>query len=100
MGGHRPPTWALFSENGCENERIGSRALDTPPRFTNGKYSLQHKDLQHKRFDLIILGPDSFASNGNRSTVVVDRLTITLLFSTAVFIQSVCGEQKLQAAYF
>ena len=23
-GGHRPPTWALFGENVCENERIGS----------------------------------------------------------------------------
>ena len=22
--GHGPPTWALFSENVCENERIGS----------------------------------------------------------------------------
>ena len=24
MRGHGPPTWALFSENVCENERIGS----------------------------------------------------------------------------
>ena len=23
-GGHGPPTWALFGENVCENERIGS----------------------------------------------------------------------------
>ena len=25
LGGHGPPTWALFGENVCENERIGSR---------------------------------------------------------------------------
>ena len=24
IGGRRPPTWALFGENVCENERIGS----------------------------------------------------------------------------
>ena len=24
-GGRRPPTWVLFGENTCENERIGSR---------------------------------------------------------------------------
>ena len=24
IGGHGPPTWALFGENVCENERIGS----------------------------------------------------------------------------
>ena len=24
LGGHGPPTWALFGENVCENERIGS----------------------------------------------------------------------------
>ena len=24
LGGRGPPTWALFSENVCENERIGS----------------------------------------------------------------------------
>ena len=40
--GHRPPMWALFSKNICENERIGShwggggRALvATPPGSTN-----------------------------------------------------------------
>ena len=34
VGGHAPPTWALFSENVCENERIGfhgGRAPGTPP---------------------------------------------------------------------
>ena len=33
-GGRGPPTWALFGENVCENERIGShrgRAPGTPP---------------------------------------------------------------------
>ena len=25
FGGHQPPTQALFGENVCENERIGSR---------------------------------------------------------------------------
>ena len=25
LGGCGPPTWALFGENVCENERIGSR---------------------------------------------------------------------------
>ena len=37
LGGFWPPTWALFSENVCENERIGSctgrvlaRPLDPP----------------------------------------------------------------------
>ena len=25
LGGHGPPMWALFAENVCENERIGSR---------------------------------------------------------------------------
>ena len=29
IGGCRPPTWALFGENVCENERIGSHS--TPP---------------------------------------------------------------------
>ena len=24
LGGHGPPTWALFGENVCKNERIGS----------------------------------------------------------------------------
>ena len=35
MGRHGPPMWALFGENVCENERIGShrggRAPGTPP---------------------------------------------------------------------
>ena len=34
LGGRGPPTWALFSENVCKNERIGShggRAPGTPP---------------------------------------------------------------------
>ena len=34
-GGVWPPTWALFSENVCENERIGScrgHVLARPPR--------------------------------------------------------------------
>ena len=33
-GGHGPLTWALFSENVCKNERIGSHrghAPGTPP---------------------------------------------------------------------
>ena len=34
-GGHGPPTWVLFGENVCKNERIGShrgwRAPGTPP---------------------------------------------------------------------
>ena len=38
LGGRGPPTWALFGENVCENERIGShmggvrpaRPLDPP----------------------------------------------------------------------
>ena len=25
LGGHGPPTWALFGKNVCKNERIGSR---------------------------------------------------------------------------
>ena len=25
MGGRGPPTWALFTENVCENERVGFR---------------------------------------------------------------------------
>ena len=25
FGGREPPTWSLFGENACENERIGSR---------------------------------------------------------------------------
>ena len=38
VGGRGPPTWALFSENVCENERSGShggRAPGTPPRCAN-----------------------------------------------------------------
>ena len=35
LGGAGPPMWALFGENVCENERIGSRrqwrAPGTPP---------------------------------------------------------------------
>ena len=37
-GGRRPPTWALFGKNVCENERIGShrgRAPGTSPRSAN-----------------------------------------------------------------
>ena len=37
-GGHGPLTWALFGENVCKNERIGShrgRAPGTPPRSAN-----------------------------------------------------------------
>ena len=39
-GGRGPPTWALFGENVCKNERIGSHgggghALGTPPRSAN-----------------------------------------------------------------
>ena len=30
FGGFWPPTWALFSENGCENKRIGSCRGRTP----------------------------------------------------------------------
>ena len=36
--GHGPPIRALFGENVCENERVGScrgRAPGTPPRCTN-----------------------------------------------------------------
>ena len=42
MGGCGPPTWALFGENVCKNERIGShrgRAPGTPPRSANGYIS-------------------------------------------------------------
>ena len=39
-GGRGPPTWALFGENVCENERIGSHrgacAGHAPPRSANG----------------------------------------------------------------
>ena len=39
LGGRGPPMWALFGENICENERIGShrgwRAPGTPPRSAN-----------------------------------------------------------------
>ena len=38
VGGCGPPTWALFAENVCENERIGThrrRAPGTPPRSAN-----------------------------------------------------------------
>ena len=34
LGGRGPPKWALFGENVCENEIIGShrgRVLGTPP---------------------------------------------------------------------
>ena len=37
-GGCGPPTWVLFGENACENERIGSnrgRVPGTPPRSAN-----------------------------------------------------------------
>ena len=60
-------------------------------------------DLQHKRFDLIILDPDSFVSNANRSAVIVDRLTIILLSKhncLSVLRQWICGEQRLQTADF
>ena len=41
-GGHGPPMWALFGENVCENERIGSHRgactghtpLDLPMQMT------------------------------------------------------------------
>ena len=29
-GGRGPPTWALFGENVCENERIGSQKGGVP----------------------------------------------------------------------
>ena len=39
LGGHQPPTWVLFDENVCKNERIrssgGGHVLDTPPRSAN-----------------------------------------------------------------
>ena len=38
LGGHGPPTWALFGENVCENERIGSHrgvCQAHPPRSAN-----------------------------------------------------------------
>ena len=38
LGGCGPPTWALFGENVCENERIGpigGRAPGMPPGSTN-----------------------------------------------------------------
>ena len=41
IGGHGPPTWALFGENVCENETIGSHggcAPGTPPRSANVAY--------------------------------------------------------------
>ena len=43
LGGHGPPTWALFSKNVCKNKRIGShrgggvrpaRPLDPPMEST------------------------------------------------------------------
>ena len=38
-GGRGPPTWALFGENVCKNERIGSNrgacAGHAPPRSAN-----------------------------------------------------------------
>ena len=33
FGGRGPPTWALFGENVCENERIGSRRGRAPENF-------------------------------------------------------------------
>ena len=51
LGGGRPsPTWALFGENVCENERIGSRwggAPAAPPGSTNvnAKKLLAHRDF-------------------------------------------------------
>ena len=39
VGGRGPPTWALFSENVCKNERIGfhggGHVPGTPPRSAN-----------------------------------------------------------------
>ena len=38
MGGHGPRIWALFTENVCENERIGTirgHVLGMPPRSAN-----------------------------------------------------------------
>ena len=44
LGGHGPPTWALFGENVCENERIGSHRGGVrrarPPRSANAIHSL------------------------------------------------------------
>ena len=31
LGGHGPPMWALFGENVCENERIGSHGRGHAP---------------------------------------------------------------------
>ena len=42
LGGCRPPTQVLFSENVCENKRTGSSrgcAPGTPPRSANDKVS-------------------------------------------------------------
>ena len=43
LGGRGPPMWALFGENVCENEGIGShggRAPGTLPRSANVRVTL------------------------------------------------------------
>ena len=50
LGGRGPPTWALFGENVCENERIGShrgRAPGTPPRSANADCHLISATYTH-----------------------------------------------------
>ena len=54
--GGRSPTRALFGENVCENEKIGScgwRAPDTPPRSANASTYLVFKDRIIHSFSFI-----------------------------------------------
>ena len=61
LGGFWPPTWALFSENVCENERIGScrggMCWHAPPRSA---YAYNHQQSMRQQHWKIVYPQNQF----------------------------------------
>ena len=72
LGGRQPPTWALFGENMCQNERIGSgsgRTPAAPPGSTNeniynhsislcqayGNYNIYLENINNTNVEMMVL---------------------------------------------
>ena len=67
LGGRGPPTWALFSENVCKNERIGSHrgwhAPGMPPRSANVIDSTGFQGDTVRMCEEIMMNDDNLESN-------------------------------------
>ena len=58
LGGHGPLTWALFGENVCENERIGSHLSMEGLKTETGKFLLHFQNSKWSNRCQSVYGTD------------------------------------------